>query len=137
MLPATKSDLLQILEQITAAADHFQQTTVGVVVVLMLLQMSIQVVDAAGQDCDLNLRRTGIALVGRIRKNDLRLFFLMPAASRLSFVSSQVGLEVLWLAGVRVAVPVPASGFSGSSNVQAPLAAGTERDLPISTGKGR
>lgn len=41
--------LLQIGQQVTAAADHLEQTTTAVVVVLVGLQVLSQVVDAYGQ----------------------------------------------------------------------------------------
>ena len=68
--------LLQIVEQITAATNHLQQTAIRMVILLVILQMGIQVIDATGQNCDLHLRGTGVTLVGSIGSDDFRLFFL-------------------------------------------------------------
>ena len=55
--------LLEVLQQTTTLADHQQQTTVGVVVLLVVLQVLVQVVDAVGQQRDLHLGGTGVALM--------------------------------------------------------------------------
>ena len=61
--------LLQISQQVTALADHLQQTAVAVLVVFIGLQVLVQVVDARGEQRDLDLRRTGVALVqGGLRR---------------------------------------------------------------------
>ena len=62
--------LLQIGQQVTAAADHLEQTTAAVVVVLIGLQVLGQVVDAGSQQSDLNLRRTGVTLVDGCLSDD-------------------------------------------------------------------
>ena len=56
----------QIVQQTAALTDHHQQTTAGVVVVLVDAQMLGQLVDTGSQDGDLNLGGTGVALVGRV-----------------------------------------------------------------------
>ena len=50
--------LLQIGQQVTAAADHLEQSATAVVIVLVGLEMLGQMVDASSQQCDLNLGRT-------------------------------------------------------------------------------
>ena len=55
--------LLQIGQQVTAAADHLEQTAAAVVVVLIGLQMLGQVIDPGGQQSNLDLRRAGVALM--------------------------------------------------------------------------
>ena len=52
---------LQVIEQRAALADHLQQATPAVVVLVVVLQVLGQVRDALGQERDLNLRRTGVA----------------------------------------------------------------------------
>ena len=54
---------LQIGQQTAALADHLQQATLAVLVIAMDLQMLIQLVDAGGQNGDLDLGRTGVGLV--------------------------------------------------------------------------
>ena len=66
----------QIVQQAAALTDHHQQTTAGVVVVLVRTQVISQLVDASGQDSDLDLGRTGVAFVGCVFQDDLGLLFL-------------------------------------------------------------
>ena len=56
----------QVVQQAAALADHHEKAAAGVVVVLVLTQMLGQLVDAGGQDRDLDLGGTGVALMGRI-----------------------------------------------------------------------
>ena len=53
---------LQVVEQTTTLTNHQQQAAAGVVVLLVHLQMLVQVVDAGGQQSDLNLRRASFLL---------------------------------------------------------------------------
>ena len=62
--------LLQIVLKATAPTDHLQQATAGMVVVLVLLEVLVQVVDALSQQSDLNFGGTGIALVNRVLGDD-------------------------------------------------------------------
>lgn len=48
--------LLQVSEHVAALTNHLQQATTGMVVVLVLLQMLGELLDALGQDCDLYFR---------------------------------------------------------------------------------
>src|SRR5262245_38233883 len=63
----------QVLQQPAAAADQQQQPAAAVVVMLVHLQMLGQVVDPPGQQRDLDLRRTGVTLTGRVLRQDLLL----------------------------------------------------------------
>src|SRR6201987_6177760 len=63
----------QVLQQPAAAADQQQQPAAAVVVVLLYLQVLGQVVDPPGQQRDLDLRRTGVTLTGRVLRQDLFL----------------------------------------------------------------
>ena len=71
--------LHQVAQQVTTAANHFQQTTAGMMVILVGLQMLGQVVDSSGQNGDLNLGRTGVALMQRVVGNDLGPFLLFSS----------------------------------------------------------
>ena len=51
----------QIVQHLAALTDHLQQATTGVVVLLVDLQVLGQLVDASGQNGDLNLGRTGVS----------------------------------------------------------------------------
>ena len=46
---------LRVLKHIAALTDHQQQTTVGVVILRVGLEVIVQVVDARGQQSDLHL----------------------------------------------------------------------------------
>ena len=70
--------LLQVLEHIAATTDHQQQTAVGMVIVLVLLQMLIQVVDALSQESDLHFRGTGVSFMLCISSDDFRLVHREP-----------------------------------------------------------
>ena len=56
----------QIVQHLAALTNHHQQTTAGVVVVLVYTQVIGQLVDAGGQDGDLDLRGTGVGCVGAV-----------------------------------------------------------------------
>ena len=55
--------LLEVVLQAATTTYHLEQTTTGVMVILVDLQMLVQVVDALGQQSDLNLGGTGVAFV--------------------------------------------------------------------------
>src|SRR5690349_10604334 len=63
----------QVLQQPAAAADQQQQPAAAVVVVLVHLEVLRQVVDPPGQQRDLDFRRTGVTLTGRVLRQDLLL----------------------------------------------------------------
>lgn len=63
--------LHEVVEEITAATYHLQKASAGMVVILVYLQVFCEVVDSLGEDCNLHLRRTGVALVLRIFKDNL------------------------------------------------------------------
>src|SRR5207253_6104598 len=63
----------QVFQQPAAAADQQQQPATAVVVVLVHLQVLGQVIDPPGQQRDLDLRRTGVTLTGRVLRQDLFL----------------------------------------------------------------
>jgi len=55
--------LFEVVEQAAALTNHLEQTTTGVVILLVELEVLVEVVDALGQQSDLNLGGTGVALV--------------------------------------------------------------------------
>ena len=67
----------QIVQHLAALTNHHQQTTAGVVVVLVYAQMVSQLVDAGSQDRNLNFGRAGVALVSSILQDNLGLLFLL------------------------------------------------------------
>ena len=60
------STLLKIAEQTTALTDEQGTTTTRVVVVLVLLEVLRQVLDALRQHCDLHLGGSGVTGVRRV-----------------------------------------------------------------------
>ena len=68
-------NLLEVAQQVSSVADHLGQAATAVVVVMVVLEVLGQIVDAVGQNGDLNLGRTCVTLVDRILLDDC-LFFL-------------------------------------------------------------
>src|SRR5690625_133547 len=64
---------LHIVQQLAALADHLEQTTARVIVLLVILEVLGQIIDALGQDRNLHFGRAGIALLGRIFLDQLFL----------------------------------------------------------------
>lgn len=56
-------EVLHVVEQATATADHHQQTTASVVVMLVMLEVLVEVVDAGSQDGNLDFGRTAVCFV--------------------------------------------------------------------------
>src|SRR5262249_43844938 len=63
----------QVLQQAPAATHEQQQAAAAVMVVLVDLEMLGQVVDPPAQQRDLDLRRAGVTLCGRVLGDDLVL----------------------------------------------------------------
>ncbi len=66
---------LDIVEQPPALADDLQQTPATVMVLLVDFEVLGQVRDPLGQDGNLNLGRTGIAVMTLVAADNLLLFF--------------------------------------------------------------
>jgi len=65
----------QVLQQLSALADHLEQAGAGVVVLFMGLKVIGKVLDTGGQQCNLNLRGTGVTFAGLVLVNDLLFLF--------------------------------------------------------------
>src|SRR5690606_34162520 len=66
---------LEIVKQTAALRNHGEQATSGVVILLVVLEVLGQVLDAFGKQCNLHLRRTGIALYsGKLGQDGLLAF---------------------------------------------------------------
>src|SRR5690554_5269172 len=72
----------QVVEETAALADHQQQAAPAVVVVLVGSKMLGEVVDSLGEQGDLDLGGSGVALVGAEFGNDLRCGFHHAVVSR-------------------------------------------------------
>ena len=64
---------LQVAEQATALADHLQQATAGVVVLAVVAQVLGELVDALGEQRDLDLGRAGVAAGAPVLADQLLL----------------------------------------------------------------
>ena len=62
-----------VVEQPPATTDQLQQAASGVVVLLVGLQVLVEVVDALGEECDLDLGRAGVGVVLAMLGDDVRL----------------------------------------------------------------
>lgn len=56
----------QIVEEATTLANHHQQATPAVVIVLVLTEMLGQMIDPLGEQGDLDFRRAGVTVVGPV-----------------------------------------------------------------------
>ena len=77
--------VLEIVEQVSSVTDHLLKTTAAVEVLLVSLEVGGQVVDAAGQNCDLNLGRAGVTLMGLVLLNNGLLFVFQHGFFHLSY----------------------------------------------------
>lgn len=68
--------LLEVRQHGTALADHLEQAAAGVVVLLVDLEVLSELLNARGQDSDLDLRRTGVGRVGAVCLDNGSLVFL-------------------------------------------------------------
>lgn len=66
-------DRLQVLQKALAATNEEKQTTTGVVIVLVILEVLGEVVDAMRQKRNLHLGRAGVTLAQTVFLNDLLL----------------------------------------------------------------
>lgn len=55
--------LSQVVEQVSSVTDHFQKAAAAVKVLMVILQMGVEVVDAVGKNRNLNLRGACVAFV--------------------------------------------------------------------------
>lgn len=68
--------ILQIIQHPAAFTNHKEQTTVRMIVVLVLLHMTSQIVNTCGEQCNLDFGRTSVTLMSRVFGNDRLLFFI-------------------------------------------------------------
>src|SRR5687768_15256119 len=69
-LVAVLVDLLDVVEEAAPGLHHFQQPASRMVVLGVAFEVLGEVGDALGEDRDLHLGRTGIALLGGIFRNE-------------------------------------------------------------------
>ena len=88
--------VLQVVQKVSSVTDHLLQTAAAVEVLLVGLEVLGQVVDTAGEDCDLNLRRTGVSFVSGVLLDECELFFFLHGFIHLSFIFG-VSLSTRWV----------------------------------------
>ena len=73
---------LQVVQQTAALTDHLQQTTAGVVVLLVVGQVLVQLVDAGSQNGDLNLGDGASVKEPSCNRGDIRDAGSIPGLGR-------------------------------------------------------
>ena len=66
--------LLKVAKKVSSVTNHLEKSATAVMVLVIGLEMLGQIVDSVSKKRDLNLRRTGIALVSSILLNNSLLF---------------------------------------------------------------
>ena len=85
--------LRKVVKKVTSAANHLEKTSSGVVVIVMVLEMSVEVVDSLCENCDLNLGGTCVVLAELVSFDDCVLFFLEHHNKYTSFKNLPVNIE--------------------------------------------
>jgi hypothetical protein len=75
---------LKILEVLAAIGDKAQKTAAGVLILIILAQMSTQFLNATRQKRDLHLRRTGIGVVSLRFRHLILLLALREHGQRIA-----------------------------------------------------
>ena len=69
--------LLEVREKISSVTDHLQEPAAAVVILRVVLEVLVEGVDAAGEDCDLYLGRAGVVLTELVFCDNLLLEFFL------------------------------------------------------------
>ena len=104
--------LLEVREQAAALVDHHQQAAARMVVLVVVLEVLGQVADALGEDRDLDIGGTGVALALGVVLHDFLLSF---GGDRHSFYSA---VSVRLNPRTTLAVP-PESSISATGTLSA------------------
>ena len=67
----------KIVKELSSLTDHLLHTSAGVVVLGVLFKVLGELSDSLGENSDLNLGRTGVALVNSIFLNEVLLYVLV------------------------------------------------------------
>ena len=67
-------DLLEVAEKISSVTYHLKKTATAVEVLVVVLEVRVEVVDAVCEERDLNLGRACVALVSSVLLNNCLLF---------------------------------------------------------------
>ena len=66
--------LLKVAEKVSSVTDHLEHAAAAVMILGVRLEVLGEVVDSLGENSDLNLGRTGVALVSCVGGDDLLLY---------------------------------------------------------------
>ena len=86
---------LQVIQKTAALADQHQQTTPRSVILLVCLEVLGQFANPLTQNRDLDLRRTGVRIVGAEAFNQGQFSLQSPARRVLLLLRSQSTLKCL------------------------------------------
>ena len=89
--------LLQVVQQTSSLTDHLLETATAVEVLLVDFQVLGQVSDAVGQNSNLYLRRTCVALVSSILRDDVVFEFLLHGIFTFQKIFIYVSLSNRWV----------------------------------------
>ena len=78
---ATYVFFLQIIQKLAALVNHTNETTTGVMVFVVIVEVALQGVDIMRQQCHLNLGRARITVFELILLNDFRFTTAVNAIS--------------------------------------------------------
>ena len=82
--------LLKVTEKVTSVTNHLQHAAAAVMVLVVSLEVLGESVDAMGKNRNLNLRGTGVTLVGRVLLNNGLLFVFQHGNFHLSFTMREL-----------------------------------------------
>ena len=88
--------LLQIVQKVSSVTDHFLKTAAAVEILFVGSEVLGQVVDTVGEDCDLNLGRTGVSFVGCVLLDKSKLLVLLHGFFTFLFLFG-VSLSNRWV----------------------------------------
>ena len=89
--------LLQVVQQTSSATDHLLKTAAAVEILLVSLEVLGQVSDAVGQNSNLYLGRTCVALVGSVLLDNVVLEFLLHGIFTFQKIFIYVSLSNRWV----------------------------------------
>ena len=89
--------LLQVVQQTSSVTNHLLQTAAAVEILLVSLEVLGQVSDAVGQDSNLYLGRTCVALVSSVLLDDAVLKFFLHGIFTFQKIFIYVSLSNRWV----------------------------------------
>ena len=78
-------NLLEVTEKVSSVTDHLKKTATAVEVLVVVLEVCVEVVDAVCEKRDLNLGRTCVTFVSLVLFNNCLLYVFLHDVFHLSF----------------------------------------------------